>query len=181
MSLNDVLMCGPIVQDDLSSILVRFRMHQYVITADVEKMFRQVAVAEEDQDLQRIVWRAKPGDILRSYRLATVTYGTTSASFMATQCLATLAEKATQRYPRASKAIKRDFYMDDLLTGADTIEECMSLQAQIISILDSAKLPLRKWCSNSLEILGGVEKVNSEPLFIMRAETDDIVKSLGLC
>lgn len=50
LSLNDVLMCGPSIQEELFSILCRFRSHQFVITADVEKMFRQVEVAEEDRN-----------------------------------------------------------------------------------------------------------------------------------
>lgn len=87
LSLNDVLLCGPTVQDDLIAILMRFQKHQYAITADVEKMLRQIMIAEEDQDWQRIVWRSQPDEALKSYRLTTVTYGTTSAAFMATTCL----------------------------------------------------------------------------------------------
>lgn len=56
-SLNDVLMCGPMVQDDLIAILLRFRKHQFVITADVAKMFWQVKIDKKDQNLQRILWR----------------------------------------------------------------------------------------------------------------------------
>ncbi|XP_025192662.1 uncharacterized protein LOC112592723 [Melanaphis sacchari] len=164
VSLNDVLMCGPTVQEELFSILIRFRAHQYAITADVEKTFRQVEVSKEDQDLQRIVWRESPSEVLRKYRLATVTYGTTSASFMATQCLASLAEAEELRLPRAAKAIHRDFYMDDLITGAETINECKT-----------------KWCSNSAEIFKSVESPEVEPLFIIKIEADEIVKSLGLC
>ncbi|XP_008187361.1 uncharacterized protein LOC103310533 [Acyrthosiphon pisum] len=33
LSLNDVLMCGPSIQEELFSILCRFRSHQFVITA----------------------------------------------------------------------------------------------------------------------------------------------------
>lgn len=67
LSLNDVLLCGPTVQDDLVTILMRFRKHQVVITANVEKMFRQIRVAEEDQDWQRIVWRSQPNKALELY------------------------------------------------------------------------------------------------------------------
>lgn len=181
VALNDVLMRGPTVQDELFLILLRFRKHQYVITADIEKMFRQISINSEDQDLQRIVWRANPSDTLQSYRLTTVTYGTTSASFMATQCIAVLAEESKKNYPEASNAISHDFYMDDLMTGAETIEECISLQNQISVILDSAKMPIRKWCSNSNKILSSFEVNEKEPLYVIRTETDDVIKSLGLC
>ena len=32
-SLNDILMTGPTIQDDLFTLLIRFRTHNYVITA----------------------------------------------------------------------------------------------------------------------------------------------------
>ncbi|KAL4113961.1 hypothetical protein QTP88_017507 [Uroleucon formosanum] len=44
----------PTVQCDLYSILLRFRIHAVVLTTDIEKMYRQVLVAPDDQDLQRI-------------------------------------------------------------------------------------------------------------------------------
>lgn len=56
ITLNDVLIRGLSIQEDLFSILSRFRKHQFVITADIENMFRQVEVAKEDRVHQRIVW-----------------------------------------------------------------------------------------------------------------------------
>lgn len=100
---------------------------------------------------------------------------------MATQCLASLAEAEKLRFLKAAKAIRRDFYIDDLMTGAETIDECKMLQSQNSMVLQSAKLPLRKWCSNSAEILKSVEAAENEPLFIIKIEADEIVKSLGLC
>lgn len=42
VSLNDIQMVGPVVQDDLFSILTRFRQHKYVVSGDVEKMYRAI-------------------------------------------------------------------------------------------------------------------------------------------
>ncbi|XP_008185105.1 uncharacterized protein LOC103309988 [Acyrthosiphon pisum] len=164
LALNDVLMRGPTVQEDIFSILVRFRKHQYVITADIEKMFRQIMIAPEDCHLQRILWRANPSEKLRTYNLLTITYGTTPASFMATQCLVTLAEEIEKENPKVAEVISRDFYMDDLMTGCDTVEECMQLQKHITVILESAKLPLRKWCSNSHLIIANISENDKDPL-----------------
>ncbi|XP_015373225.1 PREDICTED: uncharacterized protein LOC107168354 [Diuraphis noxia] len=121
-SLNDILMRGPVVQGDIFTILCRFRKHSYVISADAEKMYRQVAIANEDCDMQRILWRSTPSQQLESYRLLTVTYGTTPASFLATQCLVVLADQYQTEFPDAFKAIKNDFYMDDLMTGGESKE-----------------------------------------------------------
>lgn len=56
-SLNDILLPGPNLQKDLIHILLRFRMHTYVVTADITMMFRQILVANEDCNLQLILWR----------------------------------------------------------------------------------------------------------------------------
>ncbi|XP_054720626.1 uncharacterized protein LOC129230250 [Uloborus diversus] len=55
LSLNDLLMVGPRVQPELFPILIQFRLFNVAICADVEKMFRQIKVHEEDVDWQRIL------------------------------------------------------------------------------------------------------------------------------
>lgn len=49
-----------------------------------------------------------------------MTYGTTPASFMTTKCLDELARKNEVPFPNAAKTIRRDFYMDDVMTGGDS-------------------------------------------------------------
>ena len=71
ISLNDLLMVGPTVQEELYSTLIRFRFHKFVITADIEKMYRQVLVGENDRNFQLILWRQHPSDSLQVYRLNT--------------------------------------------------------------------------------------------------------------
>ncbi|XP_008183407.1 uncharacterized protein LOC103309543 [Acyrthosiphon pisum] len=58
LSLNDILVCGPPVQPELLSIVLRFRLYRYALVADNEKMYRQVWVAPSDCDMQRIVYRS---------------------------------------------------------------------------------------------------------------------------
>lgn len=87
LSLNDILVCGPPVQPELLSIVLRFRLHKFALVADIEKMYRQIRVAPEDCELQRIVYRSNPDESLKDYKLLTVTYGTRAASFLATRCL----------------------------------------------------------------------------------------------
>lgn len=53
-SLNDLQMAGPIIQNDLISILLRFRQHSYVASADIAKMYRQVLICPEQRPLQSI-------------------------------------------------------------------------------------------------------------------------------
>jgi len=75
VSLNDIMMAGPKVQDDLFYIVQLFRLHKIVMTADITKMYRQVWVNAEDRNLQRILWRKTPDQPITTYELNTITYG----------------------------------------------------------------------------------------------------------
>lgn len=73
-------MVGPVVQLSLFSILVRARQYKYLLTGDIEKMYRQVLVDENDRNLQRILWRDSESAPLQTLTLNTLTYGTANAS-----------------------------------------------------------------------------------------------------
>jgi hypothetical protein len=119
-----------------------------VITADIEKMYRQILIDLVDTDYQRILWRDHPNEELKTYRLTTLTYGTKPASFIATRCLVELAVRNQNVNPLASSIIKRDFYMDDLLTGPDTIAELSAICEDVSTILQGGGFNLRKSTSN---------------------------------
>lgn len=87
LSLNHILLKGLKVQPDIFNIIVHFRIHHIATTADIEKISHQVIIKPRDRDLQRILFRNDPTELLKNYRLCTVRYGTKSASFLATRFL----------------------------------------------------------------------------------------------
>ncbi|XP_073979886.1 uncharacterized protein [Rhodnius prolixus] len=180
ISLNSILLKGPVIQSDLFSIMLRFRMHKYVLTADIAKMYRQILIKRHHVEFQRIVWRESPNQELKHYRLLTLTYGTTPASFIATRCLVQLAEENKAEFPTASMVIERDFYMDDLMTGADDFESLKNIQLQVTSILSSGCFTLRKWCSNSKDILKKISSKVEDPYHIVDIGANESIKTLGL-
>lgn len=74
-ALNDMLITGPKLQDDLFDIMVRFRMHEIAFTADIEKMYLHVKMDKNDQRFQKILWRENENEPLIDYCLTTVTFG----------------------------------------------------------------------------------------------------------
>ncbi|GBO29668.1 hypothetical protein AVEN_269126-1, partial [Araneus ventricosus] len=158
--LNDCLMVGPRVQPELFPILIQFRVFQVAVCADVEKMFRQIKVHEDDVDWQRILWRNSPEDAIRKYRLVTVTYGTACAPFLSTRTLRQLALDEVKDYPLASKATLCNFYVDDLLGGAGSREEAIQLVTEMQAMMKKGGFHLRKWISNEPSIF---REVSSTP------------------
>lgn len=67
ISLNYCLMVGPSVQDELFTLLLRFRFHLIALKADVTEFFRQFRVTQQHTDYQRIVWREAPNLPVKGY------------------------------------------------------------------------------------------------------------------
>lgn len=105
-SFNDLQMSSPTIQSDLFSILLRHRKHNYVIAADVEKMYRMCRINPDQTSLQRILWRDHRNEAVEVYELLTVTYGTRAAAFLAIRCLYQLGVESEISFPAASRSIK---------------------------------------------------------------------------
>lgn len=145
-SVNDILMVGPNMQDSLFAILIRARQYKFILAGDIAKMYRQVEIADEDRDLQLILWREDESKPIQTLRLSTVTYGTASASYLSTRCLWQVGEEC--RDEMIKTIIQKDFYVDDLITGADNEEQLQYIQISVSSALNAACFPLRKYKSN---------------------------------
>ncbi|XP_037932546.1 uncharacterized protein LOC119674592 [Teleopsis dalmanni] len=97
-SLNNIMMIGPRLQKDIFDIIIKWRLWKFVVTPDVENMFRQIKIAEEHQDYQRILWRENPTDIIEEFKLTTVTFGTASAPFSAIRTLQQIADTIIEAF-----------------------------------------------------------------------------------
>lgn len=145
-SLNDIQLVGPPLQNDIMSILLRFRQYKYVACADIEKMYRQVLVYPDQRNLQLILWRNNPNENLSIYQLNTVTYGTASAPFLSMRCLRQLALDTKNKV--IARVLNEDFFVDDLSLGHDDPDTLLNMCHEVSQYLKSACFPLRKWTFN---------------------------------
>ncbi|GIX79038.1 uncharacterized protein CDAR_231861 [Caerostris darwini] len=60
---------------------------------------------------------------------------------------------AKNDYPVASKTIRENFYVDDLLLSMNTPEEITQVCRKVSSLLSKRGFELRKWRLNSLDVL----------------------------
>ncbi|XP_055615339.1 uncharacterized protein LOC129761628 [Toxorhynchites rutilus septentrionalis] len=181
ISLNQALMVGPVVQDDLFSILLRFRVHRFAIIADIEKMYRQIRIHSSDYPLQQILWRSSSTESLRTFQLTTVTYGTASAPYLATKCLQVLSNQNSEEFPLAASVLAKDFYVDDLLSGMDDEEQGKTRCKDLINVLQSAGFSLRKWASNSATILSEIPSELYDERSIFNLDSNPLpIQTFGL-
>jgi hypothetical protein len=180
-SLNDSLLVAPVIQDELLDIVLRFRKNLVVLLADIEKMYRQIALHPDDRTLLRLLWRFKRYDPIAKYEMTTVTYGLGPSSFLATRTLQMLADDESCSFPLAAAALKRDFYMDDFVRSEEDITIAIQLRKEMDELMSRGGFSLRKWSSNFPEVLEGVppEKLAHPP--DQSCKPEEIVKVLGIC
>ena len=171
-------MVGPTIQEDLFSIITRFRTVLYAFIADIEQMYRQVRVSQEDSRFQKVLWRDNPDEPIQTYSLNTVTFGTACAPFLAIRTLHQLAEDERESFPIASSVLKRDFYVDDLLTGASTFQEALNLRNESIDLLKKGGFNLRKWASNDPQLIKGFSNEHSKAFISL--DPSETIKALGI-
>ncbi|XP_065075682.1 uncharacterized protein LOC135699370 [Ochlerotatus camptorhynchus] len=155
-SLNDALMTGPMIQDPLFDLVLRFRKYFIALVADIEKMYLQVKVHLDDAALLRILWRFSSNEPISTYEMNRVTFGLAPSSFLATRCLQQLAHDEGSQYPRAKAALLNDFYVDDFIGGADSESEAILLRQELEQLMSKGGFRLRKWVSNAQSVLAGL-------------------------
>ncbi|XP_070529961.1 uncharacterized protein [Cardiocondyla obscurior] len=175
-SLNDTLLVGPTIQDKLFEHLIRFRTYNYVISADIEKMYHQVWVHPEDRRYQRLLWREN-GEI-KTFQLNTLTFGVSSSPFLAIQTIKKLADDEQQTFPRAANILRNHLYVDDLLSGAVTIKEAREIRDEITALLQRGGFNIRQWASNDLRVIN--DMANESLHLNLTLDTDSSLKTLGV-
>lgn len=149
LSLNDIMLKGYQVQPNLFDILCRFRSFKFVLTSDIQKMYRQIRINPDQTFLLNILWRDSPSEPIQCIELLTVTYGTNCAPFLATRVLNEIGQSNKESFPLASEAILNQTYIDDILGGCENITDLSRLYKELNSLLGSHGFQLHKWCSNA--------------------------------
>uniref|UniRef100_A0A182KHE2 Integrase catalytic domain-containing protein n=1 Tax=Anopheles christyi TaxID=43041 RepID=A0A182KHE2_9DIPT len=112
--------------------------------------------------------------------LNTVTYGLAPSSFLATRTLLQLADDEGASFPVAASALKSNFYVDDFIGGADSVEGARRLRVELAALLFKGGFDLRKWTSNQLMVLDGL---NADQIGTQSARQflpHETVKTLGV-
>lgn len=179
-SLNEMLISGPTIQNDIVTILINWRFHRIGCTADVQKMYLQVKVDPRDVEYQRIVWRNDPSEPIRDFAMNRLTFGTSCAPFIAIRCVNQLAEDEILKYPDASIVMTKDTYVDDVISGGDDVPAVQKLQRELSEMMRSGGFELKKWASNVSEVLEMVPESDRELKLPVELNSNDTIKALGI-
>ena len=110
---------------DLSGLLLRFRLSPIGIVSDIEKAFLSVGLQVKDRDTTRFLWlkNAQNSDTMNNlqvYRFCRIPFGVISSPFL---LAAVICHHLKQIGSSTAEHIQRDIYVDNLITGAQTVRE----------------------------------------------------------
>ena len=156
ISLNDVLYQRPDVNNKINGVLTRFRRGKFGLSADIECMYHSFNVTKADSDYLRFFWWKDndPTNPIVEYRSRVHNFGNSSSPAIACFGLIhTTKDDYAKQYPLACKFIKENSYVDDLLGGADSIEEAVQLLKNSRDILGRYSLKLHKIAASDQKIM----------------------------
>lgn len=179
-SLNDILHTGPKLHNDLPSVIINWRGHKVPFTTDLKQMFLQILVHPNDAQYQRVVWRDSPNEPPQDFYLKTVTFGTSSAPYLANRVIKQIATDFKAKYPLIYIFLTEAIYVDDLFGGAESIELALDLQSQLIKAFEERGFHARKWTSSVERVLAAVPAEDRELKLPLHLNADESVKTLGI-
>ncbi len=130
VSLNDVLLTGPDLNNTLVGVLIHFRKEAIAFTADIEQMFYCFLVREEDRNFLRFLW-FQDNDLSKhivDYHMRVHVFGNSPSPAVAIHCLHQSVQISDFPVdPDVKCFVMRDFYVDDGLKSLPTVEAAISL------------------------------------------------------
>ena len=157
-SLNEHLLPGPDMINSLTGVLIRFRQHHTALMCDIEKMFHQFHVSENDRDYLRFLWW-KNGDLStppHEFRMTVHLFGAVSSPGCANYGLKQLAKEHSHTHPLGSQFIARDFYVDDGIISVESVEKAIQIAKEARELCAKGGLRLHKLVSNNCAVLQSI-------------------------
>ena len=155
ISFNDRLEVGKNYMPLIFETLLRFRMHQVALTADVAKAFLQIEIAESDRDYLRFLWfdditKQEPKIIQMHYNR--LLFGLTCSPAILSETIRHHIAKYQIASPKVVAILNR-LYADDMSCGVSDTEEAFEIYRQSKQIMSEGGFNLRKWRSNDKALL----------------------------
>ena len=155
-SLNDCIYPGPNRINDLTEVLLRFRLNNIGLIGDISEMFLQLILSPEDRKYHRFLYRKSEEEELGEYEFLVHSFGNAGSPAVAVHALFEAAKEMATEYPRAAECVLKSTLIDDHLDSVNTTEEALELYEGIKAISASLKMNVRKFCSNSKTVMASI-------------------------
>ena len=152
--LNGYLLSGPDTLNSLFGIVLRFRRHKYVLSADIKDFFYRVMMDVKDRAACRFLWFTdETMTQMQVYQGLCHLFGLASSPSIANLVLSHHARKMREKYGlQVMVAMMIAFYVDDYLQSMRTVEEARVMKRDLTQACLEGGFHLLKWKSNIKEL-----------------------------
>ncbi|XP_021340009.1 uncharacterized protein LOC110441227 [Mizuhopecten yessoensis] len=159
ISLNDNLLHGPDLTNELLGVLIRFRGEQIAVLGDIETMFYQVKVPEAERDYLRFYWweNGNTENEPKIFRMTVHLFGATSSPSVCNYALQRTVEDSEEQFElEVQDMVKKNAYFDDCLASVATENKAISLVHNVTQMCKSGGFRITKWMSNSRNVVESI-------------------------
>ncbi|XP_074654920.1 uncharacterized protein LOC141908655 [Tubulanus polymorphus] len=172
-SLNDCLEKGPLLLNDLGSILMNFRTCDVGLSSDIEKAFLQVGLAEPDRKFTKFFWLSDPNDPeskFITYQFKSVLFGAACSPFILNAVIKSHLDKDKST---VANDMKSSIYVDNVVTSVKDESTAIDYYHNANRMMSDAGFKLCEWTSNNENLRHNASKDNL-------LNRHDVVSNLGL-
>ena len=103
-------------------------------TSDIEKAFLQIRIKECEKDALRFHWQANRLAEVEVLRFTWVLFGLVSSPFLLGGVLEAHLDHWKSKAPEAVDALKKSLYVDDIISGSNTVHEAKQRKSEATDI-----------------------------------------------
>ena len=159
ISLNSRLLQGPDFMNSMLGVLLRFRKGSVALMADIEAMYYQVHVPDDDCKFMRFFWWVD-GDISRQpaeCEMCVHSFGAISSKNCVIFALHQTAIDHQEEFgEEAFSTLMKDFYMDDLLKSLDDELKAKELVRDVDRMCAAGGFNLTKFVCGNRKVLESI-------------------------
>ena len=132
---------------------MRNRLKPVALCGDLKQAFLQIRIREEDRDALRFHWiNNKDPAQIEVLRFTRALFGLVQSPFLLGATIEEHLSSSEGNHPAEVAEIRRSLYVDDVISGASTVEEAQHLKNVAVSVFGEANFELHKWHSNAAEL-----------------------------
>ena len=157
-ALNKELLQGPLLNNSLEGVLMRFRKDEVAVASDIESMFHRVAYRDDDTDALRFLWWDGSSDEPPSdYKMTVHLFGKADSPCIAAWALQqTAADNEAAFGEEIREIVKKNFYVDDGLFSKQSTEQAEHSSLELMRMLRKGNFRLTKFISNDKDVLTAI-------------------------
>ena len=145
-------------------------------------MYLMIQIAQEHRNKLRFLWQNEDTKEIEVYENCVLPFGLRCSPFLAVGVVQHHLMKYEEEYPALVKEMIESTYIDDLLTGAETEDEALTMYEDSSKIMKEASMEMRKWNTNNERIKEVFKKdgVAAETSKTISDNAENTYKLLGI-